>query len=330
MNHKLLAALTVALVGVPGVAWGATAGTEPDGIHIRALPGEVNRLSVAGETFASIGCADAGAPLTAVEGCSAGPPVSCPNVGAVTADLGDRGDVASLNLFTTQTTVDGGPGDDDFLAGGLEATGLGGPRDDTIRLAADGQTHGSGGPGDDRIAAGLGSCYDELRGDPGADLLVVSGGCVLGSLLDGGDGQDRLVVASPVQSAPTVSGGNGSDTLVGPPALPGRDDRHAAVLDGGAGADLILSRAGDATIDGGPGSDLIDAAHGGAPDTITCGGGSDGVYADPDDVVAADCERRTVKPAPDELGLIFGRAIKAADALLAHTPDPATDAAAAA
>ena len=79
----------------------------------------------------------------------------------------------------------------------------------------------------------------------------------------------------------TLRGGAGDDTLAGG----GGDD----IIDGGTGADTISGDAGD---------DVI-LARDGEVDQIACGDGVDSVVADPQDVVAADCEVRGIAPARD-------------------------------
>lgn len=93
------------------------------------------------------------------------------------------------------------------------------------------------------------------------------------------------------------------------------DDR----IEGGAGADTIIGGYGNDTIVPGPGRDAVNAdavgacnffecrpaygndtvdARDGEVDSVTCGVGQDTVLADPDDVVAPDCEmvQRTTAP----------------------------------
>ena len=76
------------------------------------------------------------------------------------------------------------------------------------------------------------------------------------------------------------------------------------MLVGGDGRDTISSPARRVTIDAGAGNDLIDS-HGRAvteenldPDQISCGDGTDVVYADAGDTIAPDCERVRYAPAP--------------------------------
>src|SRR6185295_726560 len=93
-------------------------------------------------------------------------------------------------------------------------------------------------------------------------------------------------------------------------------------LDSGRGPDLVIAASGAHTVSAGPGADRIDTldSSNAAPDSVSCGPGFDVVWADPDDSVAADCERRHSSPTPQ-----FPRAIRAeadARALLVHYPDP--------
>jgi hypothetical protein len=91
-------------------------------------------------------------------------------------------------------------------------------------------------------------------------------------------------------NADTVAGDDGPNTLRGGPGddtLAGGGD--ADIIDGGSGADTISGDAGD---------DVI-VARDGEVDRIACGDGVDSVVADPQDVVAADCEVRGIAPARD-------------------------------
>ena len=90
----------------------------------------------------------------------------------------------------------------------------------------------------------------------------------------------------------TLRGGPGDDTVAGG----GGDD----ILDGGTGADVLSGDAGD---------DIV-LARDGETDRISCGDGVDSVVADPQDVVAPDCEvrgiavpRDTQRPALTEVRL---------------------------
>jgi Ca2+-binding RTX toxin-like protein len=251
------------------------------------------------------------APLTAGPGCVAGSPVVCGEVDQafpVIVTLNDEDDVANVNSFTGNMTMDAGSGDDDVLAGGIDASADGGPGHDTIRLAANNLTTGHGGSGRDRIAAGLGAAAAQLDGGTGGDLLVPGG--FLFNEANGGDHADRLVSLS--GGDVTLSGQGGSDVLV---ATGG----SSIELHGGSGSDIIASDLGGVTVTGGSGSDVIDVRGAGAADTVTCGSGFDIVWANGADSVTSDCELElgfnvTLRKVAD--------AIDDAQDLLAHTPDP--------
>ena len=113
-----------------------------------------------------------------------------------------------------------------------------------------------------------------------------------------------------------MNGGGGDDRL--------RSGDGADHLDGGAGNDNVDGGFGDDVLVGGPGRDTISGdlaggdcgplwckypygndtiqARDGEVDSITCGAGTDSVSADPQDVVAPDCEtvargaRRRLRP----------------------------------
>ena len=140
----------------------------------------------------------------------------------------------------------------------------------------------SGGAGNDDIEGHEGA--DTLRGDAGDDNLsggtgndIVNGG--LGAdLLDGGDGVDRASYAG--SAAVTVdleivgaqnTVGAGLDTLVSIEDLEGGSFND--ILNGSAGANLILGGVGNDTIDGRGGNDILNGQIGN--DTISGGLGED-------------------------------------------------------
>ncbi len=104
-------------------------------------------------------------------------------------------------------------------------------------------------------------------------------------------GTDRVAtgVARATQVA-NVTGGLDADSLTG--------DDGPNTLRGGPGEDSIAGGGGDDVIDGGPGADTLSGDAGddvilsrdGASDHVACGPGTDSVVADPEDVIAADCE----------------------------------------
>jgi Ca2+-binding RTX toxin-like protein len=118
--------------------------------------------------------------------------------------------------------------------------------------------------GNDRMFGFAGNDYidgeddrDELHGGPGDDVLAGRKGA---DLIYGDAGADR------------ITGDRGSDRIFG-----------------GAGNDTIFGNYDGDLVDGGPGDDRINVAHGGR-DVVTCGAGTDIVFADAVDSVAKDCE----------------------------------------
>jgi hypothetical protein len=321
MKRPMLAAIALAVAAAPATASAASievraTSTGSSVIAYDAAPGEVNALRMSG----TVGPFDLrmeffehSAPLAAGPGCVAGSPVVCGEVDRpfpVNVTLGDEDDVANVNSFTSSTTMEAGIGDDDVLAGGIDASADGGPGNDTIRLAANNLTTGHGGGGRDRIAAGLGAAAAQLAGGGGGDLLV-PGGFLFNEAL-GGYGDDRLV--SFTGSEVTLSGQAGNDVLV---AAGGRRIQ----LNGGYGGDILAGELGGQAVNAGPGHDLIDVrgAADTAADTVACGAGFDVVWANSADAVAEDCELElSFDPS---LGKVAD-AVEAAEALLAHTPDP--------
>jgi Ca2+-binding RTX toxin-like protein len=86
------------------------------------------------------------------------------------------------------------------------------------------------------------------------------------------------------------SGGFGNDGLAGRAGadrvLGGRG--HDRVM-GGGGDDRLFAGLGRNRLSGGAGDDRLSARNG-MVDRVLCGSGTDGVVADEDDRVAADCE----------------------------------------
>ncbi len=135
-----------------------------------------------------------------------------------------------------------------------------------------------------------------------------------GSVLIGTDAAEHLE-AFQTLAPTTLTGNGGDDELKGG----GGSDR----LDGGKGNDTLDAGFGDDTIIGGPGRDVIYGdrrggdcgplwctlpygndtidARDGEVDSVSCGAGEDRVTADPNDVVASDCET-VVRAAPAKGG----------------------------
>jgi Ca2+-binding RTX toxin-like protein len=304
MKTALLSLAMAAAAVAPGAASAATISVNATTgtIQYKAAAGEANRLALVNPVAFTF--ADHGAPLTAGAGCTANPDLSvfCP-AATVVANLGDQDDAARVNSFASlvPVTINGGDGDDDFLAGAEgHANGNGNGGDDTILVASNTTGIAVGGNGND--AVGGVSSSNTLYGSGGNDLLAVQSS-FSPDTLSGDAGADRLVGGR----SDGLFGGDGNDLIIG-----GTD----GTLSGGNNADQILSRGG-ATIDAGPGNDQVDATDPGV-DTIVCGTGADKVWAGPEDTVDADCEKVFAAPAPGFAGT--AQALADAAALLAHSP----------
>jgi Ca2+-binding RTX toxin-like protein len=198
----------------------------------------------------------------------------------------------------------------------------GGAGDDL--LSPDGYEHANadvvdGGPGTDRIEGDYSSRFsdtdppvaitfaggaDDGRPGEGDDLRSVEKVSLnVGGTFTGTDGADEFRL-SQVGTPSTMLGRGGDDRL--------RSGEGPDHLDGGAGNDNVDGGFGDDELIGGPGRDTISGdlaggdcgplwctypygndtilARDGEVDSITCGAGTDTVSADPQDVVAHDCE----------------------------------------
>src|SRR4051794_18548312 len=224
---------------------------------------------------------DAGARLTATGTCTSvdAHSATCPAANVV-AVLGGADDTAKL-AAQGRVTVDGGAGEDGIFAWGIGVTVGGGGGRDLLIGSADGTATIDGGGGSDRIyARGAGTA---VTGDAGQDLVVIQ------------------------STQPGVDGGEGADSIVMTGSTP------AGTIAGGAGADLISAwpsterfASGGASYDGRAGSDIINVFGDGiGVDHVTCGTGTDTVYADADDDVAADCET-VLRAAPPAGSAIAG------------------------
>lgn len=224
--------------------------------------------------------------------------VQCPAAPATRVELADQNDAASFqSSLNTRDTILGGEGNDnlfaglgdDVLDGGLGGDGLfgglgadtliGGPGLDTARYEESGRKSGvvadiGGGPNDGSDEDGPPGARDDVMSDveglSGSRLADTLTGNARANALFGGEGDD------------TISGGGDNDEIEGndgDDTLQGGDGDDA--LDGGEGIDRIAGEAGADTI----------KARDTAADSVTCGGGADGVTADSRDAVDADCER---------------------------------------
>jgi hypothetical protein len=317
MKRPIVVSIAVAAVAFPATASAASIKVaSPNGspaVVYQAAAGEINALRMRAFLPGPKEFFEFSAPLAAGPGCVAGLPARCDG-GDVYVSLGDKDDVADTNTFISSLTMDAGGGDDDVLAGGIEATANGGGGNDTIHLAANDAATGNGGSGRDRVAGGLGASSVTLTGGGGNDLLV-PGGFILNNAA-GGAGNDRLV--SFTGREVTLTGDGGNDVLVASTGT-GR-----IALDGGADHDIAFSHLGDVTANAGSGYDVVDVRGGEttAPDTVTCGTGFDVVFADTGDSVAEDCELRLDQAAPTLPPVTDAEAD--AQELLAHRPDPSS------
>jgi Ca2+-binding RTX toxin-like protein len=292
MRRALLAAIV--LLAVPATADAATvtvAGT-PAAIEFKAAAGEVNDLSV--NDFADpvrghgLAFTDAGAPLTAGEGCDPAVPVLCPILD-VNARLGDRNDRASVFSLDTDASVWGEAGNDDILASGFESLADGGAGNDTVRVNSNSSATALGGAGNDEIHAASPFAVT-ARGGSGNDRVLHESSTIADLL--GGSGADVILGLPLSGGAVEAHGGAGPDILA-IRSEGGNGDPAAWLLAGNAGPDLIAGGPGPDTVRGGDGRDGIWVAGGGA-DTVSCGSGFDIVVADASDTLSKDCERRIV------------------------------------
>ena len=292
----------------------ATAATLKPGIVYDARSGEVNRLRIdpVVAPFGTVSVTEYVAPLKLGAGCVLGTPIVCSDsIGAI-VHLGDMNDVAWVEPRGISTvSVFGGAGDDDLFADGQSATVEGGAGDDVIRVGANGLVRADGGPGNDQIAGRGGEPL--FDGGAGDDLIVGNG--EISSNVSGQAGNDALV-AREDRGGGTMTGNAGADVIT---FLDPASETEGWTFDAGAGDDIISGPA--PTVDGGAGNDLIDVAGGTVASNVTCGKGFDVVWADGDDLLSSDCERRIKASSPSLLpGVAEARA--RAEALLNHLPQP--------
>lgn len=275
-------------------------GEEGDAIEfgLSAAPGEANRVTVTTRPPSGkqriVVFRDAGAPLSAGDGCQAGAAgeVVCRNplgdfansVDVIAKDGDDTVDASAVKLRGFTVFIDGGAGSDlligsrsvpnalfgDFVSnevGDDQVTG--GRRDDFLQ----------GGPGDDVLDGRDGSdeatYRDERRGvradlAAGMALTVAGERDTLRSIerLEGGDGADILRgnaarnVIQGLGGDDLLEGRGGNDLLQGAegPRFSGPPDRD--LLRGGSGGDTLLGDAGADRLFGGLGGDRLVGGRG--------------------------------------------------------------------
>lgn len=321
-------------------------GTGNNLIQFDAAAGETNQVTVSREAPGSAVFVvhDAGAPLqplgtcTTIDAHTVGCVLSATDTAAVMAHLGDGDDSIAFSGtgFGLGTDVEGGPGND-TIAGACDA--MAGSGNDAVALCdLGGFAHG--GPGNDAIAGGAGDDVlnggggrDVLRGGAGNDVLSdgdgMQGAPIDSDTVDGGPGVDTVSYAARksgvradlatqgaagargendvISGIENVTGGDGPDTLIGddgPNDISGR--AGADTIEGGGGDDRIQGGPGADTIGGGPGDDLI-YARDLFRDRIVCGGGPDGIYAEPGDRLSRGCST----PALERVRLIRQHRLRA-------------------
>ena len=284
-------------------------------VTVTAAPGEANDLRIVSTKHLTT-VHDAGAPLTAGDGCRADADgVACDvkdnyTFARVAVHAGDGDDRVTVDggdddvygedgddVLTGAGVLDGGPGDDTLTGTGESAnTYAGGPGNDVLTgtgtydqvvsyddhpagvtvTLGAGATAGNGSPGEDDVVSGM----SDVIGGPGADTLT---GDDDANTLVGGAGDDRL------------DGGGGRDELSG--GTPYTYDATADVVLGGDGPDLLRTGPGG-TADGGAGDDTITiagaatATGGPGADTIATVGYGATVHLDDGEADALSCSAR--------------------------------------
>lgn len=279
MNLRVPLLALVVSAALSGTADAATLTLDGSTHRYAAAPGEVNTPSVARSWVSPYEqlFSETSAPITMLEGCVSGEAIVC-TTGPWIVDLGDRDDRADIVPFSSDSTVYGGPGNDDFASNGGQAWAHGGRGNDRILLDADNGTYGWGGKGRDTLASGAPGAF--LNGGDDDDYLAATGSYSLGAL-DGGSGDDTIVAPS---SRAQAGGGPGDDVIITSP--------RAVGVSGGSGDDRITS---GSDIQAGSGADRIDLSSGGS--ITSCGAGRDTVYVPAaDTAVPGDCELVKVGP----------------------------------
>jgi Ca2+-binding RTX toxin-like protein len=245
---------------------------------LSAAPGEANRVTVTTRPSAgklrTVVFRDAGAPLTAGDGCQAGAAgeVVCTHalgdfansVDVYAEDGDDTVDASAMKLRGFTVFVDGGAGSDVLTGSRTRVNALFG---DFVSSEV----------GDDRVTGGRGD--DFLQGGPGDDLLDGAGGGDEATYRD-----ERHRVRADLAAGTAVSAAGERDTLRSIERLEGGDGSD--ILRGNRVRNVIQGLGGDDLIDGRGGSDLLQGAEGprfkGAPDrdVLRGGGGGDILLGD--------------------------------------------------
>jgi Ca2+-binding RTX toxin-like protein len=236
-----------------------------------AFPGEVNQITIDKHaddfTYTDLGVSTIDPGSSSCSG--AGNQITCPwDSPALSFEVysGDQDDtITSTQAGYPYIELQAGTGDDTITANAF-LPAVGGPGNDHL-VGGPGNDWFLGGPGrfDPKGAAALPD-NDTIEGNGGGDGVH---GDLGDDVIDGGDGGDSL------------EGDGGNDVVRGGPG----DDW----LDGG-GICCAPIDAGSDVLDGGEGDDRMAGARDGAPDTFSCGPGTDMAEVGPGDQVASDCE----------------------------------------
>jgi Ca2+-binding RTX toxin-like protein len=123
----------------------------------------------------------------------------------------------------------------------------------------------------------------DLVGDEGPNVLK---GTKNADFLDGHQGSDKVLgKGNPIGTSDVLFG----DTLAPPDTATDGDDK----VSGSSGDDQLIGYGGNDTLSAGSGNDIIDATEQSdnpGVDKIKCGGGTDTVFADDDDIISKNCE----------------------------------------
>lgn len=197
-----------------------------------------------------------------------------------------RGDIENVTGGANGDTI---TGDDEVnkLTGGAGGDALyGGLAGDTF-VAGAGVDYLSGGDGDDKLGDPGPEAGDQAVGGTGLDSLTFTRTTnlfidIFTDVADDGESGENDYYASDIENITT---GVGSDTIVG--------NDLANVITTGDGDDNVTGNAGTDTVSTSGGTDQIDVAGDDEVDRVACGSNPpnpDAVYADPVDVIGADCE----------------------------------------
>jgi hypothetical protein len=296
----ILTAVTAASLIAPGAALASTVSLEGSTAVFRS-GSHASDAVLDTRVFGAVGFTDARQRLVAGAGCVAGTPVICPTAFDSSFILGagsDRIRAWSGSGFTL--SVSGAGGDDDIEASGNFTHVDAGSGNDRVVAGSNGTAEVIGGDGDDRIRSRFTHASD-FEGDGGNDLIVVDS--PERNTISGGGGNDDIFVLGSGSTGGgygTITSGAGDDAII----VRSRGG-IGYQIDSGADIDTIYGGNGADDIKAGGGDDLIDVYgdHAATPgssidDVVNCGPGADTVFADPSDVIAANCEWVEYGPIP--------------------------------